>query len=78
MDDRVESPADGLRFVGVSLDCADPNVLADFYLQLLGGEIAWRSQQSAGVRVRPAAGAAARGRLPAAGVARRSPSCTST
>ena len=25
------------RFVGVSLDCADPGALADFYLGLLGG-----------------------------------------
>jgi hypothetical protein len=51
MDDRVEPPADGLRFVGVSLDCADPDALAEFYLHLLGGEIAWRTEHSAGVRV---------------------------
>jgi hypothetical protein len=51
MDDRSETPADGLRFVGISLDCADPDVLADFYLHLLGGEIAWRSDGSVGVRV---------------------------
>ena len=51
MDDHVEPPGDGLRFVGVSLDCADPGALADFYLRLLGGEIVWRSEQSAGVRV---------------------------
>lgn len=51
MDSRSETPADGLRFVGVSLDCADPDVLADFYLELLGGEIAWRTEHSAGVRV---------------------------
>jgi len=30
------SPRD-VRFVGVSLDRADPAELADFYLQLLGG-----------------------------------------
>ena len=31
------------RFVGVSLDCADPGALADFYLGLLGGpDPRWR------------------------------------
>jgi uncharacterized glyoxalase superfamily protein PhnB len=39
------------RFVSVSLDCADPDVLAEFYLKLLGGETLWRSADSAGVRV---------------------------
>lgn len=39
------------RFVGVSLDCADPAVLADFYLRLLGGEMLWHSADSAGIRV---------------------------
>jgi hypothetical protein len=51
MDNHDEPPADGLRFVGVSLDCADPDALADFYLGLLGGEVAWRSDHSVGVRV---------------------------
>ncbi len=39
------------RFAGVSLDCADPAVLADFYLGLLGGQVLWRSAGSAGLRV---------------------------
>jgi Glyoxalase-like domain len=39
------------RFAGVSLDCADPATLADFYLQLLGGQVLWRSAGSAGLRV---------------------------
>src|ERR1700733_7870190 len=39
------------RFAGVSLDCADPQVLADFYLTLLGGGVLWRSAGSVGVRV---------------------------
>jgi hypothetical protein len=39
------------RFAGVSLDCADPEVLGDFYLKLLGGETLWRSADSVGVRV---------------------------
>lgn len=43
--------SDGLRTVGVSLDCADPVVLADFYRGLLGGEIQWTSGHSVGVRV---------------------------
>ena len=39
------------RFAGVSLDCADPAALADFYLGLLGGQMLWRSAGSAGLRV---------------------------
>ena len=39
------------RFVGVSLDCPDPAALADFYLELLGGQVLWRSADSAGIRV---------------------------
>jgi hypothetical protein len=45
-----DSP-DGLRFVGVSLDCPDPQALARFYLGLLGGELAWSNEHSAGVKV---------------------------
>jgi len=41
----------GLRFVGVSLDCADPAQLAEFYLQLLGGRVLWRGPTSVGVQV---------------------------
>ena len=39
------------RFAGVSLDCADPAALADFYLELLGGQVLWQSAGSAGLRV---------------------------
>lgn len=39
-----------LRFVGVSLDCADPGKLADFYLRLLGGRLLWSHPNSAGVQ----------------------------
>jgi glyoxalase superfamily protein len=46
-DDQSRSAT---RFVAVSLDCADPASLADFYLKLLGGEIGWRSAGSVGVR----------------------------
>jgi len=45
-----EDPGD-VRFVGVSLDCADPAELAEFYLQLLGGRLLWRSPTSVGVQV---------------------------
>jgi Glyoxalase-like domain len=48
LDDGSESIA---QFVGVSLDCADPHLLADFYLKLLGGQMLWRSADSAGIRV---------------------------
>ena len=42
---------ESLRVVGVSLDCAVPAVLAQFYLDLLGGEVLWQNADSAGVRV---------------------------
>jgi hypothetical protein len=41
---------DGLRFVAVSLDCADPAELAAFYLGLLGGHLRWSSERSVGVQ----------------------------
>lgn len=44
------SPSD-VRFVGVSLDCADPVELAEFYLQLLGGRLLWSRASSVGVQV---------------------------
>ena len=40
-----------LRFVGVSLDCANPAELAEFYLRLLGGRVLWRRPSSVGVLV---------------------------
>lgn len=39
-----------VRVVGISLDCADPDELAEFYLRLLGGEVLWRKHSSVGVR----------------------------
>ncbi len=42
---------DAPRFVAVSLDCADPAELAEFYRLLLGGEVLWSSEDSVGVRV---------------------------
>ena len=49
MVEEASGPA--VRFVGVSLDCADPAALAEFYLTLLGGELLWHSADSVGVRV---------------------------
>ena len=46
-----EVPPSEVRVVGVSLDCADPGELADFYLRLLGGRVLWRAEHSVGVRV---------------------------
>ena len=40
-----------LRFVGVSLDCADPAELAHFYLRLLGGRVLWSRPNSVGVQL---------------------------
>jgi hypothetical protein len=50
--DQVSEPADAsLRFVGVSLDCADVDQLAEFYLRLLGGRVLWNRPTSVGVQV---------------------------
>src|ERR1700688_731621 len=49
MTDEATGPI--ARFAGVSLDCADPAALADFYLELLGGQVLWRSADSASIRV---------------------------
>jgi hypothetical protein len=40
-----------LHFVAVSLDCADPAGLGDFYLRLLGGRMLWSKEHSVGVQV---------------------------
>jgi Glyoxalase-like domain len=40
-----------LRVAAVSLDCADPALLADFYVRLLGGQVLWRKETSVGIRV---------------------------
>jgi catechol 2,3-dioxygenase-like lactoylglutathione lyase family enzyme len=40
-----------VRFVGVSLDCADPAELAEFYRRLLGGRLLWSRPSSVGVQV---------------------------
>jgi hypothetical protein len=42
-----------LRIAAVSLDCADPTLLADFYVRLLGGQVRWRKETSVGIRVGP-------------------------
>ena len=39
-----------VRFVGVSIDCADPAALAEFYLGLLGGQLVWSKPTSVGVQ----------------------------
>jgi hypothetical protein len=41
----------GIRFGGLSVDCADPQALVGFYRRLLGGEILWQSAGSVGIRV---------------------------
>jgi catechol-2,3-dioxygenase len=40
-----------LRVAAISLDCADPVALAGFYRDLLGGDMLWQHESSAGVRV---------------------------
>jgi hypothetical protein len=45
------APPGDVRFVGVSLDCADPAELAAFYLRLLGGRVLWSRATSVGVQV---------------------------
>lgn len=44
------NPEPPVRFVGVSLDCADPAELAEFYLGLLGGRLLWSHPGSVGVQ----------------------------
>ncbi len=46
-----ESTAPQIRRAAVSLDCADPVVFAQFHVALLGGEMLWNSDGSAGVRI---------------------------
>lgn len=46
----MERPRPELVITGVSLDCADPRVLADFYLRLLGGTQLWAGDNAAAVR----------------------------
>lgn len=46
-----EQQPGSVRFVGVSLDCADPVQLGDFYLRLLGGRSLWLKDSSVGLQV---------------------------
>jgi len=39
------------RLVGISLDCPDPQRLADFYRELLGGHQMWSKESSVGIKV---------------------------
>jgi hypothetical protein len=39
------------ELAGISLDCDDPELLARFYLELLGGRILWNNPGSVGVRI---------------------------
>lgn len=43
--------SDFLRVAAVSLDCADPSKLAEFYRQLLDGKVLWASDDSVGISV---------------------------
>lgn len=40
-----------VQLAAISLDCADPSRLADFYSQLLDGRELWRTEDSIGVHV---------------------------
>jgi catechol-2,3-dioxygenase len=40
-----------MRLVSVSLDCADPQLLADFYRELVGGRQLWATESSVGLEV---------------------------
>ena len=42
---------DKARLVGISLDCPEPQRLADFYLGLLGGRQLWAKDSSVGIEV---------------------------
>lgn len=52
MSSGVEAADPGeVPFAGVSLDCADPAELSDFYVRLLDGRLLWSRPNSAGVQV---------------------------
>jgi hypothetical protein len=38
------------RLASIALDCEDPSVLAEFWAALIGGEVAFRSEQFCAVR----------------------------
>lgn len=40
-----------IRFGGVSLDCDDPKALADFWCDLLGGEIGFESEDFVAIKI---------------------------
>lgn len=42
------------RLVGISLDCPDPQRLANFYRGLLGGRQLWAKESSVAIEVSPA------------------------
>jgi catechol 2,3-dioxygenase-like lactoylglutathione lyase family enzyme len=44
-----------VRLVAISLDCPDPQRLADFYRELLGGRQLWAKESSVGIEVHGAA-----------------------
>jgi hypothetical protein len=46
----VEEPKASLRVVAVSLDCADHQALASFYVRLLDGELLWSHERASAVR----------------------------
>jgi catechol 2,3-dioxygenase-like lactoylglutathione lyase family enzyme len=43
-----------IRLVAISLDCPDPQQLADFYRALLGGRQLWAKESSVGIEVQGA------------------------
>lgn len=49
----MDAPVRSARIAGVSLDCADPRELVDFYARLLDGRVAWANDNAAGVAVGP-------------------------
>jgi hypothetical protein len=46
-----------VRLMAVSLDCPDPQRLADFYRGLLGGRELWAKESSVGIEVQGRDGA---------------------
>ncbi|WP_406230110.1 VOC family protein [Nocardia sp. NBC_01009] len=40
-----------LQLAGISLDCDNPEALARFYIELLGGRLLWNNDGSAGIRI---------------------------
>ncbi|MEC3915967.1 VOC family protein [Nocardia sp. CDC160] len=50
-DQESTKMTESFQLAGISLDCDDPGLLARFYKDLLGGQMVWNNERSAGIRL---------------------------